>query len=99
MINQATTFHQTCNIGLPPNWETNYNDDEPPPLVQYETDSSDDESDDENNLQWEESNRCRQINWILRQKLDVLQRKVNVIASRKMNLADTQQTMDEIMAV
>ena len=35
-------------------WETNYDDDELPPLVQYEIDSSDDESGDEDDLPWEE---------------------------------------------
>ena len=67
MINQATMSHQTFNTGLPPNWEMNYNDDELPPLVQYETDSSNDESNDENDLQWEELNRRRQINWLFQQ--------------------------------
>ena len=64
MVNQASRTHQAVNRGLPPNWEMNYDNDEPPPLVQYETDSSNDGSDDENDLQWEESNRRRQINWV-----------------------------------
>ena len=90
MVNQASRTHQTVNRGLPPNWEMNYDDDEPPPLVQYETDSSNDERDDENNLQWEEFNRRKQIKGVFQQKLDVLHRKVNMTSSRKMNLADIQ---------
>ena len=99
MVNQATTSHETFNTGLPPNWETNYDDEEPPPLVQYETDSSDNESDNEDDLQWEELNRRKLIYSVLQQKLGVLQRKVCVITSTKMNLAYIQQTMDETTAV
>ena len=52
MVNQATTSYETFNTGLPPNWETNYEDDEPPPLIKYENDSSNDESNDEDDFQW-----------------------------------------------
>ena len=65
MANQATMSRETFNTGLPPNWEMNYDDDEPSPLVQYETDSRDDESDDKDDIQWEESNRRRQIYSVL----------------------------------
>ena len=99
MVNQASRTHQAVNRGLPPNWEMNYDDDEPPPLVQYETDSSDDQIDDENDLQWEEPNRRKQINGVFQQNLDELHRKVNMISARKMNLADIQQTMDETAAL
>ena len=88
--------HQAVNRGLPPYWEMNYDDEEPPPLVQYETDSSDDERDDENDPQWEESNQRKQINGVFQQKLDVLHWKVNMISAGKTKLADIQQTMDEI---
>ena len=62
MVNQASRTHQAVKRGLPPNWEMDYDDDDLPPLVQYETDSSDDQIDDENDLQWEEPNRRKQIN-------------------------------------
>ena len=50
MVNQATTSYETFNTGLAPNWETNYENEEPPPLVQYENDRSDDESNDKDDL-------------------------------------------------
>ena len=99
MVNQATTSHETFNTGLPPNWETNYDDDKPPPLVQYENDSSDDESNDEDDLQLEELKQHSQIYRVLQQKLGVLQQKVNVITSTKMNCAYMQQTTNEITVV
>ena len=99
MVNQALRTHQAVNRGLPPNWEMNYDDDELPPLVQYETDSSDNESDNEDNLQWEESNQRKQIYSLLQQKLDVLHQKINVLTSTKMNPAYIQQTMAEIAVV
>ena len=64
MVNQVSRTHQAVNRGLPPNWEMNYDDDEPPPLVQSETDSGDAESNDENDLQADESNWHKQINRI-----------------------------------
>ena len=57
MVNQATTTsYETFNTSFPPNWETKYNDDAPPLLVQYKKYSSDDESNDEDDLPWEEWN-------------------------------------------
>ena len=99
MVNQASRTHQAVNRGLPPNWEMDYDDDDLPPLVQYETDSSDDQIDDENDLQWEEPNRRKQINEAFQHNFDELHRKVNMISARKMNLADIQQTMDETAAL
>ena len=52
MVNQVTTSYATFNTDLPPNWESNYEDDEPPPLIKYENDSSNDESNDEDDFQW-----------------------------------------------
>ena len=99
MVHQASWPQQTVNKGLPPNWETHYDDDEPPPLLQYETNISNDESDDENDLQWEESRRRRQINGVFQKKLEVLHQEVNMVSTRHMNLAKIQQTMDEIAAL
>ena len=100
MVHQASRNQQTVDRGLPPNWEMNYDDDEPPPLlVQYETNISDNESDDENDLQWEESRRRRQINGVFQQKLEVLHQKLNMISAIHMNLAKIQQIIDEIAAL